>query len=46
MFGLGERTHEMEHDEAKAVVHAVGREGAPRPRNGGDHGAPLLGHGE
>ena len=36
----------MEHAEAKAVVHAVGREGAQRPRNDDGHGALLLRHGE
>ena len=46
MFGLGEHTCEMEHVEVKAVVHAVGREGAQRPRNDDGHGALLLRHGE
>ena len=45
-FGLGERTREMEHAEAKAVVHVVGHEGAQKPGNDGGHGDPLLGHGE
>ena len=45
-FGLGEHAREMEHDEAKAVMHVVGCEGAWRPGNGGGHGAPLLRHGE
>ena len=46
MLGLGERMCEMEHAEANAVLHTVGREGAQRPGNDSGHGAPLLGHGE